>query len=371
MRSTPHGRSERVDTFLRVGRALYRRLRPARPLPARATASDIDRARPVVERSRWTYPNLVFRGDKALLFSESGIGFLMYGRMHRTFVAMGDPVGPSDETRELAGRFRELCDRYRARPVFFEVRDENRHVYLELGLSLTELGEEGRVELARFELASAARATLRQARSRVERKGCVFEIVPRERVPALAAALTRVSDAWLAEKATHEKGFSNASFDMRYLEQFPVAVVYDASGIIAFANLWQSAEKEELSVDLMRHLPNAPNGTMDFLFTEVLLWGREQGFRWFNLGMAPLSGLDARSGSPLWRRFGTLLYQHGEHFYNFRGLRHYKEKFGPVWTPRYLASPGGLALPVVLVDVTALIAGGLRGIVLKRGIPKR
>jgi len=360
-----------VDTFLRAGRALYRRLRPARPLPARATASDIERARPVVERSRWTYPNLVFRGDKALLFSESGNGFLMYGRMHRTFVAMGDPVGPPDETRELAGRFRELCDRHRARPVFFEVRDENRHVYLELGLSLTELGEEGRVELARFELASAARATLRQARSRVERKGCVFEIVPRERVPALAEALTHVSDAWLAEKATHEKGFSNASFDMRYLEQFPVAVVYDASGVIAFANLWQSAEKEELSVDLIRHMPNAPNGTMDFLFTEVLLWGREQGFRWFNFGMAPLAGLDARSGSPLWRRFGTLLYQHGEHFYNFRGLRHYKEKFAPVWTPRYLASPGGLALPVVLVDVTALIAGGLRGIVLKRGVPKR
>jgi len=67
-----------------------------------------------------------------------------------------------------------------------------------------------------------------------------------------------------------------------------------------------------------------------------------------------------------WHRFGTFLYRHGEHFYNFRGLRRYKEKFDPVWTPLYLASPGGVALPAILIDVAALIAGGLAGIVLKQ-----
>jgi phosphatidylglycerol lysyltransferase len=44
--------------------------------------------------------------------------------------------------------------------------------------------------------------------------------------------------------------------------------------------------------------------------------------------------------------------------YNFQGLRAYKEKFNPVWQPRYLAYPGGLRLPRVLADVSALIAGG-------------
>jgi phosphatidylglycerol lysyltransferase len=115
-------------------------------------------------------------------------------------------------------------------------------------------------------------------------------------------------------------------------------------------------------VDLMRHVTDAPNGTMDFLFAELMLWGRREGYRWFNFGMAPLSGLEEGAGAPLWHRFGHLVYQDGGHFYNFRGLRHYKEKFQPVWTPRYLASPDGLALAAVLVDVTALIAGGLAGI---------
>ena len=44
-------------------------------------------------------------------------------------------------------------------------------------------------------------------------------------------------------------------------------------------------------------------------------------------------------------RAGALVFRYGEHFYNFEGLRRYKDKFGPVWTPRYLACPGGMALP--------------------------
>jgi phosphatidylglycerol lysyltransferase len=345
--------------------AAARLLRPARPLTAVAARVDLDRARPIVAQSAWTYANLVFRGDKALLFSRSGNAFLMYGRMRRSWIAMGDPVGPGEEVAELAWQFRDLCDRYDAWPVFFEVRPENLNVYLDLGLALTKLGEEARVELSGFDLHGPAHADLRQASAKLVRLGCRFEILPREAVPAALPQLARVSDAWLADKSTREKGFSNASFDIAYLQQFPIAVVKRGAEIIAFANVWLSALKEELSVDLMRHLGDAPNGTMDYLFAELLLWGRGEGYHWFNLGVAPLSGLRARAGAPLWHRFGRLVYQYGEHFYNFRGLRRYKEKFDPVWTPRYLASPGGLALPAALVDVAALVAGGFAGILVR------
>jgi phosphatidylglycerol lysyltransferase len=59
------------------------------------------------------------------------------------------------------------------------------------------------------------------------------------------------------------------------------------------------------------------------------------------------------------------MYRYGEHFYNFQGLREFKEKFDPTWEPRYLASPGGLALPRILANVAALIGGGMRGVVAK------
>ena len=54
----------------------------------------------------------------------------------------------------------------------------------------------------------------------------------------------------------------------------------------------------------MRHTADAPRGVMDYLFVELMLWGREQGYRWFNLGMAPLAGLEARTLAPLWSRAG-------------------------------------------------------------------
>lgn len=115
----------------------------------------------------------------------------------------------------------------------------------------------------------------------------------------------------------------------------------------------------------MRFLPDAPHGVMDYLFISLMLWGKQQGYRWFNLGMAPLAGLTNRPYAPLWHRVGSMIYQHGEHFYNFQGLRSYKEKFDPVWEPRYLASPGGMALPRIMTNLTTLISRGAKGMLAK------
>ena len=134
---------------------------------------------------------------------------------------------------------------------------------------------------------------------------------------------------------------------------------------MAFANLWQGAELHEASVDLMRQLPGTHGGLMDFLFAQLLLWARDQGYRWFNLGMAPLAGLPSHSLAPAWNRFGSLVFGHGEHFYNFRGIHQYKDKFHPFWEPRYLAIPSGHHLPVILMNIASLIAGGVKGIVRK------
>ena len=232
-----------------------------------------------------------------------------------------------------------------------------------MGLALLKLGEEARVALPSFGLEGPARADLRQSHRRALREGASFEIVPAPLSTALIDELHGISDAWLAEKSAGEKGFSVGYFDAAYLAQFPAAIVRSGGRIVAFANVWAAATRDELSVDLMRFVDGAPKGVMDYLFVELMLWGRAQGYQWFNLGMAPLAGLEQRPLAPAWHRLASLLYRYGENFYNFEGLRRYKEKFDPVWEPRYLAAPGGMALPRILVDVTALIAGGLREIV--------
>jgi phosphatidylglycerol lysyltransferase len=97
----------------------------------------------------------------------------------------------------------------------------------------------------------------------------------------------------------------------------------------------------------------------------LMLHFQAQGYQRFGLGMAPMSGMASHELAPRWHRLGRLAFEHGERFYNFRGLRSFKQKFDPVWEARYLAAPGGIAPLFALADIAALIGGGLKGVVTK------
>jgi len=341
--------------------SIQRLLRPAPEEPDPPTMEEVERAAAILTTEANSQANLALLGDKPLLFSPSGNAFLMYGVEGRSWIAMGDPIGPDDEKQELIWNFRELCDLHAGWPVFYEVQRQNLHFYLDLGLTLLKIGEEARVPVEGFSLDGGDRKWMRKMQRRLEAEGCAFAII--DPGPVIEE-LRVISDAWLAEKRTREKGFSLGFFSEQYVRRCPVAVVRRENQIVAFANLWEGAG-EELSVDLMRHLPDAPAGVMDYMFVNLILWSQQQGYHWFNLGMAPLSGLENRALGTLWNRVGSLAYRFGENFYNFQGLRQYKEKFDPVWEPMYLASPGGLALPRILTNLAALISGGLRGVISK------
>jgi phosphatidylglycerol lysyltransferase len=343
--------------------AAARLLGPAPPEPEPPTREGLERAAAIARASPHTYAHLAVLGDKSLLFSESGRSFLMYAVSGRSWIALGDPVGPRSEQAELLWRFREEVDRYGGWTVFYEVGTENLPFYLDLGLTLVKVGEEAQVRLEAFSLDGAAWKSLRHLKNKLEREGCTFEVLPPAQVEALLSELARVSDDWLEGKHTREKGFSLGFFDAGYLARFPLAVVRQEGRLIAFANLWPSDGREELSVDLMRTASDAPPGIMDYLFLRLFLWGREQGYGRFNLGMAPLSGLENRALAPLWTKIGAFLFRTGEHYYNFQGVRQYKTKFGPQWAPRYIAFPGGISLAPVLANIAALVGRGLKGVV--------
>ena len=339
---------------------LWHLLRPARPRVTSPTDEALAEAEVVVRKSPDSTAHLALLGDKHLIFNERRNAFIMYGISGRSWVAMGDPVGPVTEFEDLAWDFRERCDRFGAWPVFYQVSPDHLPLYVDLGLGFSKLGEEARVDLGAFTLDGAARAHLRQSHRKVVREGAEFVVVPPAEVVRQMSELRRVSDEWLASRHEAEKGFSLGFFSESYLARFPAALARRDGHIVAFANLWETAGCEELSVDLMRYANDAPKGVMDFLFVELMLWGKSRGYKWFNLGMAPLAGLEDRRLAPTWHKFGRLLYRWGEDFYNFEGLKRYKDKFLPEWRPRYLAAPGGLALPRILLDVTALIGAGSR-----------
>jgi phosphatidylglycerol lysyltransferase len=345
--------------------AFARLLRPAHHLSATPDSADLEHARAAIAGWPQASANLALLGDKQILFSDSGRGFLMYAVQGRSWVVMGDPVGDEAEATELAWRFRELCDQHGGWPVFYEVSRDRLALFLEQGLTLLKLGENARVPLPGFTLEGKDRASLRRWRNASEKAGCTVELLPAGGSDAHLADLTRISDDWLAAKHTREKRFSLGRFEPAYIRQFPLALVRLQGRIVAFATLWTTGTRDELTVDLMRYASDAPPNVMTYLFVQVMLWGKAEGYQWFDLGMAPLSGMGNRTLAPLWHRLGAFVFHHGENFYHFKGLREYKARFDPVWEPRYLASPGGLALPFILTDIAALISGGLKGVFAK------
>jgi len=329
------------------------------PMPS---DSDLDDAGRVIATQTHTYPFLLYLRDKALLFNDSRSAFVMYGVQGRTWVALGDPVGPPGHFSAIVRQFLERCDDFGGVPVFYEVGSAHLHLYADFGLTFVKLGEEAKVDLTTFSLEGAHAAKHRQVVRRLEKDGGSFRVLEPAAVPSAMTELRAISDDWLAAKAGAEKGFSLGFFDERYVSRFPVGVIERGGRIDAFANLWAGPCQEELSVDLMRYRHDAPKNVMEALLVHLMQWGKEQGYRRFVLGMAPLAGIEQTAATPLWNRMGAFLYEHGESIYHFQGLRAYKQKFDPVWDPHYLAYPGGLRLPRIMADVSALVAGGYRQI---------
>ena len=334
-------------------------LRPATTAVDRPDATALARAADIVRQQDNADGVLALTGDKQFLFpekmpSDRGDAMVMYARQRRSWVSLFDPLGPEDERAELVWRFVERAREAGGRACFYQVRPQSLSMYLDAGLRLFKLGEYAYVPLAGFSLEGKRRANLRYSVKRAARDGLAFELVPAKGVPAILEELRAISDAWLDEHRAAEKRFSVGAFIDDYLLRQPVALVRNEGRIVAFANVLATNTKAEASVDLMRHLPAMPYGTMDFLFAELMLHYRDLGFQRFGLGMAPF-----------WHRGGRLLFAHGENFYNFRGLRAFKEKFDPQWEARYLASPGGIAPFFLLADIAALISGGLKGVISK------
>lgn len=295
---------------------------------------------------------LAFTGDKQFLVSDHGDAFLMYRVHGRTWIVMGDPVGPHGRWAELAWRLREAADREAGLVCFYEVSERMLPVLVDLGLATMKYGEEAVIDLAPgFVLAKGVRSAMR----RLERDGVEFAIIPAADVPAMIPALKLVSDEWLRGKPGDEKCFSLGRFDPFYLARFDCAVARQGEQVLAFANIWAMPNRHEVSIDLMRRRSEAPNGTMDFLLGHCIDHAAKGGVQRFSLGMAPLAGLTSRRLAPYWAHFGATIFRRGNRIYGFTGLRAFKQKFHPRWESRYVATLHGWKGWRALIDTARLI----------------
>jgi phosphatidylglycerol lysyltransferase len=337
--------------------ALWMILRPVW-MPA-ASPQERERARAIIDQyGQTSLARLSLLSDKSYYFSPSGKSVVAYLAKGRVALSLGSAIGPGMDLREATLGFQEFCACQDWFACFYEVPPADLAMYTDMGYCSLKIGEEAVIDLKTFNTKGKANQNLRTAQNRLSKEGFQAKVLS----PPISAAKLRqlrlVSDAWLRSTSGGEKQFSMGWFHDAYLRDCQIGIVTDSEGhIVAFASLLEGYNQPEVTVDLMRFLPDLPNGTMDFLFLAMILHFQAQGYAGFNFSLSPLAGLGETPASPRLEKTLAYLSRHLNQFYNFKGLHFFKEKFHPQWYPRYLMYPRLANLPDVVVALVRADSG--------------
>ncbi len=296
--------------------------------------------------------------DKSYFFSPSGRSVIAFVPKGRGAIALGDPIGPIEDRKEVIVSFQQFCQRNDWYPAFYQTLPDDIDLYRSLGFKVLKIGVEGIVDLKAFTLQGKAGKNLRTPMNRMTKMGYDVKFYPPPITDDLLRQLKHVSDEWLQMMQGSEKHFSLGWFDEAYLRDCEIAVVHSPqSEIVAFANLVSEYQLNEITNDMMRYRRAIENGMMDFLFISMFQHYKERGYDSFNIGLSVLAGVGDTEESRRLEKVLRYLQEHLNRFYNFQGLHAYKEKFRPSWEPRYLVYPSLTALPDVVVALIRADSG--------------
>jgi phosphatidylglycerol lysyltransferase len=299
---------------------------------------EISLAKEIVEKhGRSSLDFFKYFPDKSFFFSTSQNSFIAYRAGNNCAVALGDAVGPQNEIMTITREFMIWCVENDWTIGFYQVLPDFLSIYEQLGLKKLKVGDDVIVSLEEFSLEGHKVKQLRHALHKAEQS----EIRLVEHQPPVAEAILNqvkaVSDEWLQIPGRRERQFTVGHFDLNYLRSMILYTIQDKTGkVLAFTNLIPCFRQDEATIDLMRRGNDAPWGLMDFLFIQLFQELKNKGFKRFNLGLAPLSGIVEDEESSFEEKAIHYFFQYLNFLFSFQGLQHYKSKFASMREPRYL-----------------------------------
>ena len=284
------------------------------------------------------------RRDKSYFFSPTRRSFLAYRVVGGCALVSGDPIGDEGELPELLSEFRRVCHARGWRMGLVSIRGELVEEARRLGLRTVKIGDEAVVRPSSFSLEGRAIRKVRQSVARLERAGYRFRVVTAADVdPALRSELEDVSRVWRGSNV--ERGFSMAMDDFFAEHETMFALVEREDVVGGFLHLVPSTQGYSLGA--MRRRPETPNGLMEYLISELLLWGREREVPEISLNFCVFA--DFLGDGPLRLRDAAIgrLLRVGDRIFQLERLLVFSRKFAPEWRPRYLCVERLSDLPLV------------------------
>ena len=299
------------------------------------------RANAIIEKyGKSTFDYFKVWPDKSFFFSPSRESFVSYRMVGGVAFCLADPVGPDVDRDSIIKSFLMFCEENGWQAAMMMPDDP--YVYNQYGLSLFRVGEEAIIDLEYFAAHTINTRHLRRITKVFGSEG--FQIA-RYKSPVPQSVLNeaqQISRQWLALPHHREYGFFQGKFDRSYMEKCTLCVLRDKDGkMVAFINEVPSYRPGEAAFDLMRYVPGSHWGAMDYLFAQMMLIQKNEGFRMFNFAVAPFVGIGDRPNATLTEKAVNQIFERLDWFLHSKGIKQYKLKFEPRWRDVYVAYQGG------------------------------
>ena len=317
--------------------------RPAtRPGPDLAPPGPAPYLPPGQEALVWSAPRSEFgllrQGELGLLKS-GGQDLALAAPVGQHLVMVTDPLDmrKAGLSRALLA-LRSLSQARMRPPLIYKCSARPAAVARAHGWKTVPIAEEAWLDPTRFTTDGRARRQLRRHLRKAEKSG--VRVIEGGRCLPLNA-MQEIADHW-ARAHGGERGFSMGRFQRDYVSCQRVFLAYLGDELIAFSTFHEA--RQEWTLDLMRHGPSIPDGTMQMLVVQAIRSAAAMRCRRLSLAAVPhRGGQDAPILSVLRRIISEKS--------GAAGLRRFKTSFAPRWQPLYAAAPTWRALVFGLLGV--------------------
>ncbi len=283
--------------------------------------------------------------DKDYFINKEQNAAIAYKPHNRSALIVGDPAGDEREFESMLKQFEEVCYVNDWSPVLVHIENKFRDLYESIGFEMQKLGEEAIVNLSHFNSSVRSNKYFRNIEKRFNNAGYTYEVLKAPHSPEIISRLRSISNDWLKAPGRTERGLVMGYFSNSYMQQCNIIVAKDDQGrIMGFINQVPSYDVTEANYDLLRHSHGSLGNINDFLLLSFISECTKQNYKTLNLGLCPLSGMDRSSNEEqkTLDRLMNFTYSNGDRLYSFSGLKRFKAKYEPTWSPRYLGYKGGI-----------------------------
>jgi len=298
--------------------------------------------RPAQERELWSSSraeaNLIRQGQFGHL-TDSNAASAIISPVGQSLVMLADPLGVAPDATDTLRIFRAQANRVLRAPFVYKCSARTALNARQLGWDTLAIASEAWLRPGRFSTDGPAFRQLRRLTRKAARAG--VRVVEGGRVLPLDA-MQSVSDLW-ASNHGGERGFSMGRFGRDYVSCQRVFLAYQGDRLLAFITLHEA--QNEWTLDLMRHVPNPPDGTMHLLVMQAIDSAAAHNCPRLSLAAVPCAQANDTKIVG-WLRRSLLDKSQTD------GLRRFKASFDPEWATLYAAAPSwaGIALGLAAVQ---------------------